>query len=181
MKDDVLFRCYDICWDTEGEEVDLPNEVYVSKSLMIRKGYVPEATTNEEVQDRLVDYLSDEYEFCVFNFRVSATEKRRIANIERELFIAIVCESIIDKGDKRITSPDSVAEKLYDKYLRAADEHGTWMMCQEAANAVSNLLDGCFDNPCRCAELLAMNDCDFLERVSENAENSIMVALGFEE
>lgn len=47
-----LFRAYDIKWDTDGKAVDLPDDVYV----------------RAEDENEVVDYLSDEFGFCVFGF-----------------------------------------------------------------------------------------------------------------
>lgn len=111
----------------------------------------------------------------------------KIAKLERELFVEIVRECIEEKGDKRFSatkkfsSPTAIAEKLYDKFRRAADNFGTWLMAQEGAYGVCNLIDGTYERPYRCAELLAMNNETFLERVSETAEKSALIALGIEE
>ena len=52
------YICTDICWDTDGEDTDLPEEV----ELEI------EAEDGVDVDELLADKLSDEYEFCVESF-----------------------------------------------------------------------------------------------------------------
>lgn len=47
-------RVYDIEWDTDGEEVDLPS--------------IANVTVKNE--DEIADKLSDEYGWCVFSFRL---------------------------------------------------------------------------------------------------------------
>ena len=60
--DDVKCRVYDIDWDTDGEDVDLPNEVEVD---------VPaEVVDYGDVEDFISDYLSDEYGFCHKGFDI---------------------------------------------------------------------------------------------------------------
>jgi ferritin-like protein len=60
--DDVKFRVYDIAWDTDGEDVDLPDEVVVD---------VPaEVVDYGDVNDFIADYLSDEYGFCHNGFLI---------------------------------------------------------------------------------------------------------------
>ena len=110
----------------------------------------------------------------------------KIAKLERELFIEIVRECIEEKGNKRLSStkmlssPTTIAEKLHDKYRCAADNFGTCLMAQEGAYGVCNLLEGTYERPYRCAELLAMNDGAFLELVGSAAEESILNAFGIE-
>ena len=56
---DVKFRVYDIDWDTDGEDVDLPDEVVVDVPDEI-VGYGDDG----DVNDYISDWLSDEYGFC---------------------------------------------------------------------------------------------------------------------
>ena len=49
-------KAINIKWDTDDQVVDLPTEVEI-----------PEGYSEDEV----VDYLSDEYGFCVFNFDIN--------------------------------------------------------------------------------------------------------------
>lgn len=56
-------RIYDIDWDTDGEHVDLPDEVIISK---------PTDDMYAEIDgyygDSIEAYLSDTYGFCVFGY-----------------------------------------------------------------------------------------------------------------
>ncbi len=103
----------------------------------------------------------------------------RITDLERQLFIAVVQESIRKKADPRL-NPKDTAEKLYNKYCSAAARYGTWMMSQEAAYAVANLLDGTNGKPCRCAALLALGDEAYLNKISDAAKSSVMAVFGID-
>lgn len=48
----MLVRVFDIKWDTDGEDIDLPKEVRFEV----------------EEEDDIADKLSDYYGFCVFRF-----------------------------------------------------------------------------------------------------------------
>ena len=48
-------KAYDINWDTDGEEVELPTEMEIPEGL---KG------------DEITDYLSDLTEFCVLDYKL---------------------------------------------------------------------------------------------------------------
>lgn len=50
-------RFYDIQWDTDGEEVDLPSEVTL------------EVDADLDVAQEGADVLSDKYGWCVFGFQ----------------------------------------------------------------------------------------------------------------
>lgn len=55
-----------IKWDTDGEEVaGLPSELYISGHDIAREDENTEEITPEEMMDRAVDWLSDEYGFCI--------------------------------------------------------------------------------------------------------------------
>ena len=61
-EDEALFfgvkrdrKAYNIEWDTDGEETDLPSEVDIPWNVF---------------DDDIDDYLSDEYEFCVSGYEV---------------------------------------------------------------------------------------------------------------
>lgn len=61
-QDDVKFRVYDIDWDTDGEDVDLPNEVVVT---------VPgDVYADAGSSSYISDWLSDEYGFCHNGFLI---------------------------------------------------------------------------------------------------------------
>ena len=53
-------KAINIQWDTDNEMIDLPTEVEI-----------PEGYSEDEV----VDYLSDEYGFCVFSFDIDDDEE----------------------------------------------------------------------------------------------------------
>ena len=60
-----MLRVYDIDWDTDGEEVDLPTELLLGNEL-------PDEVMEDYSQgytDELADYLSDTYGFCLYGFR----------------------------------------------------------------------------------------------------------------
>lgn len=48
-------RVFDIMWDTDGEDINLPKEIILSKDID---------------NDDIADYLSDEYGFCIFSFKL---------------------------------------------------------------------------------------------------------------
>lgn len=48
-------RVFDIMWDTDGEDINLPKEIILSKDID---------------DNDIADYLSDEYEFCIFSFKL---------------------------------------------------------------------------------------------------------------
>lgn len=52
-----MVKAYEIYWDTDGENIpELPDEVIIEEDI------------NEE---DIADYLSDNYGFCVFDFKVA--------------------------------------------------------------------------------------------------------------
>lgn len=58
--------CYEIKWDVDNlEDIDnLPDEVLVPESVYI------EAEDKEEALDIVSDWLSDEYGYCHYGFKV---------------------------------------------------------------------------------------------------------------
>jgi ferritin-like protein len=61
-EEDVKFRVYDIDWDTDGEDVDLPDEVVVT---------VPgDVYADAGSSSYISDWLSDEYGFCHNGFLI---------------------------------------------------------------------------------------------------------------
>ena len=58
-----MIRLYDIEWDTDGEEWDLPKEVIIEKPS---KDLIEAVYTYD---DKLADYLSDTYGFCLHSFK----------------------------------------------------------------------------------------------------------------
>lgn len=53
-----------INWDTDGEDIDLPNEVEAPNEI------VKDFNDEEELLDYLSDWLSDEYGFCHDGFNI---------------------------------------------------------------------------------------------------------------
>lgn len=54
-------KVFDIDWDTDGEDVELPLEI----ELEIDDKFVND---EDELSEVICDYLSDEYGFCHFGF-----------------------------------------------------------------------------------------------------------------
>lgn len=52
-------RVFDIEWDTDGEEIDLPNSLELQ---------IPDDITNEELEDYVSDQISNITGFCHFGF-----------------------------------------------------------------------------------------------------------------
>ena len=67
--DPVTIQCYDIEWDTDNEECDLPTsvELVLENTDDIREYH--ESKENYDVGDFLANKLSNEYGFCVNNFK----------------------------------------------------------------------------------------------------------------
>ena len=58
-------------WDTDGEDVDLPEVVYIDLDDLLYDGETEEILDDyEEVYERVADYLSGNYGFCMFNFDI---------------------------------------------------------------------------------------------------------------
>ena len=53
---------YDIKYDTDGEEIDLPETLELN---------VPDSSTDEEISDLASDFISDETGFCHEGFSIS--------------------------------------------------------------------------------------------------------------
>ncbi len=64
MKKNYHIVVSDIDWDTDGESVNLPNEVVISNPTPDMLADVKE----DGYGDSIADYLSDNYGFCVNNF-----------------------------------------------------------------------------------------------------------------
>lgn len=54
------FNVHDIEWDTDGEDFGLPTETRVS----LEEGDL-EGLEREEIEEKVLDWLSDEYEYCI--------------------------------------------------------------------------------------------------------------------
>ena len=66
----------DIRWDTDGEDVNLPEEILVSE---------PTKEMLEDVDgygDAICDYLSDEYGFCVDSFNAKVIEPKNKRHVK---------------------------------------------------------------------------------------------------
>lgn len=59
-------KAYDINWDTEGENIDLPTEMELPGGL---EG------------DEITDYLSDQTGFCVFDYKTGEFSPSEVKNI----------------------------------------------------------------------------------------------------
>lgn len=59
----MKIKIWDIKWDTDGEEVDLPTQVVREVGA--------DFCTNQDT----TDLLSDEFGFCVFDCKVKVVEK----------------------------------------------------------------------------------------------------------
>jgi hypothetical protein len=58
------FLISDIEWDTDGEKVNLPTKVY--------RYFIDEEDASDSAADILsASYLSDEYGYCIFNFKLT--------------------------------------------------------------------------------------------------------------
>lgn len=55
-------RAYDIVWETDGEDVDLPTEVELPKDF-------------GDDDDAITDFLSDEYGWLVVSYERESVEK----------------------------------------------------------------------------------------------------------
>ena len=107
------------------------------------------------------------------------TESRAYASeiiaLEKQLFALEVMQAIDGK-----VADNMVATKAYDlyfKYQKAVKEKGTWMMAQEAAHGVVDILEGTYDDAVSVDELLAMDNAEFLALVQDTAETSVENAL----
>lgn len=77
----------DIQWDTDGEPVDLPSEVYITERYIAKTGEVEHGASEEEVFDMVADWLSDAYGWCVFGFscEYSEIQPRDLAKLDNVL------------------------------------------------------------------------------------------------
>lgn len=66
----------DIDWDTDGEKAfGLPKNIKVFISRLLREDETEESVDEDELKDRAIDYLSDEYGYCISG----------VGDIEREV------------------------------------------------------------------------------------------------
>ena len=66
--DDIKIRCYNIEWDTDGEEEDLPTEVTLILTEPKELIEYCEARESCDEDDFIADKLSWEYGWCVNSF-----------------------------------------------------------------------------------------------------------------
>lgn len=60
-------------WDTDGEEIkDLPGEVCVT---LEPEDY--EGLDQEEIEESIVEYLTDEYEWCIADYDIEEVNKEK--------------------------------------------------------------------------------------------------------
>lgn len=107
---------------------------------------------------------------CESALKRTLAEKRK--ELETALFIHIIREAIVVPGQE--DSSCISATSLYSKYARAVESHGTWLMAQEAASAIADLLE---KGAISLSELIAMDDAPFLKELQQAAETSFENAL----
>ena len=105
------FRIYDIKWDTDGEDVDLPQEIE-SVSFNVY------GCSKEDICDIIGNYLSTEYGFCHEGFRyeeIKKPKKKRTYNVR-----------LIFTGETQVqaTSPEEAVRI-------AREEYGKLNVCRE--------------------------------------------------
>ena len=72
------FFISDIEWDTddgydgESQELALPHEIEIPVSELLYEDETPDDIDTEEIENRIADYLSDQYGFCVYGFHVNS-------------------------------------------------------------------------------------------------------------
>ena len=65
------YICSNIDWDIDDDDIDLPETVIVSKAELVGKGYVSPSDDQADVQEKIVDYLSDRYGYCIRGLSIS--------------------------------------------------------------------------------------------------------------
>lgn len=101
-----------------------------------------------------------------------------ISNAEKQLFTLLLMQAL--EGTVEDHMLGTKAYGLYDKYVDASKENGTWMNRIEAANAIGDIIVGSFDDAVPVNDLLAMDNKQFLELVEDAAETSVMNAINNE-
>ena len=66
-----MLKVTNIKWDTDGQEVDLPTEITITRDVI-------------ESDDAIADYLSDEYGWCVENFIIEDVPFYQLAAFDTE-------------------------------------------------------------------------------------------------
>jgi len=68
----------DIEWDTDdgydgkNQELTLPAEIEIPVSELLFEDETQDDIDMEEIEDRVADYLSDQYGFCVYGFHMNS-------------------------------------------------------------------------------------------------------------
>lgn len=63
----MLINVTDIKWDTDGEEVDLPDEEQIDLDISNESDW-------DEIEEEISNYLSDTYGFCHDGFNYDVIE-----------------------------------------------------------------------------------------------------------
>lgn len=75
MSINVTYAITNIEWDTDGEDIEeLPTEVELTLKDMIEDDLEDEETVTEKI----TDYLSDNYGFCLFDYDYEIISKEYI-------------------------------------------------------------------------------------------------------
>ena len=79
--DSININVTNIEWDTEdgmdGELPELPKNVDIPLDLLVNDYFWDETDDENQVQEHILDYLSDDYGFCVFNYNYEYDHKRK--------------------------------------------------------------------------------------------------------
>ncbi len=114
----------DIEWDTDGEDVNLPEEIIISNPTMEMLDDI------DGYADAIADYLSDEYGFCVNNFNAEVV-KPKIKNVDFSNYFknegySVILQENMTKNPKMPT----YMVLAYGKQCKAMPEgeYVTWMV-----------------------------------------------------
>ena len=67
---DIRVEIYDVKWDIDGGTFEPPRDI-------VRYMTVPEGMTEEELEDDISDWLSDQYGWCHKGFDMKIIEKEK--------------------------------------------------------------------------------------------------------
>ena len=71
LTDEPTFLIKDIQWDTDGEDIDdLPDAYYIPFSELMDEDEALGDIDVNDLKDRIADYLSDKFGWCIFGFVV---------------------------------------------------------------------------------------------------------------
>ena len=70
IQNDQVFHVYHIDWDTDDEEVDLPESVDIRYEELAYPGELEQGIDPEILKERIEDYLSDMYGFCMYGMMI---------------------------------------------------------------------------------------------------------------